>query len=107
MDGIDVTPEKKAPPVVVIGRLSTIIDKIKLLSIVRFITTCGDQNHCLEERTAWVACFFLSQINNRHPCHSGCLDLKKFLSTIDLLPGVPGVSKNHIFSTNETVLLLR
>ena len=29
--------------------------------------------------------------------HSGCLDLKKILSTIDPPPGVPGVSKNHIF----------
>ena len=40
--------------------------------------------------------------------HSGCLDSKKFLSTIDPPPGVPGVSKNHIFfSTNENVFLLR
>ena len=29
--------------------------------------------------------------------HSGCLDPKKNLSTIDPPPGVPGVSKNHIF----------
>ena len=29
--------------------------------------------------------------------HTGCLDPKKFLSTIDAPPGVPGVSKNHIF----------
>ena len=29
--------------------------------------------------------------------HSGCLDPKKILSTIDPPPGVPGVSKNHIF----------
>ena len=29
--------------------------------------------------------------------HSGCLDSKKILSTIDAPPGVPGVSKNHIF----------
>ena len=42
------------------------------------------------------------------PHHSGCLDLKKILSTIDPPPGVPGVSKNHIFfSKNETVFLLR
>ena len=40
--------------------------------------------------------------------HSGCLDSKNFLSTIDAPPGVPGVSKNHIFYfTNETVYLLR
>ena len=40
--------------------------------------------------------------------HSGCLHPKKFLSTIDPPPGVPGVSKNHIFfSTNENVFLLR
>merc|ERR1712051_7632 len=29
--------------------------------------------------------------------HSGCLDSKKNLSTIDAPPGVPGVSKNQIF----------
>ena len=40
--------------------------------------------------------------------HSGCLDSKNILSTIDPPPGVPGVSKNHIFfSTNESVFLLR
>ena len=40
--------------------------------------------------------------------HTGGLDPKKILSTIDKPPGVPGVSKNHIFfSTNETVFLLR
>ena len=40
--------------------------------------------------------------------HSGCLDSKKILSTIDAPPGVPGVSKNHIlFFKNETVFLLR
>ena len=40
--------------------------------------------------------------------HTGCLDPKKILSTIDAPPGVPGVSKNHIFfSTNEIVFLLR
>ena len=39
--------------------------------------------------------------------HTGCLDPKKILSTIDAPPGVPGVSKNHIFfSTNETVFPL-
>ena len=40
--------------------------------------------------------------------HSGCLDPEKFLSTIDVPPGFPGVPKNHIyFFTNETVFLLR
>ena len=39
--------------------------------------------------------------------HSGYLDPKKILSTIDPPPGVPGVSKNHIFFTNESVFLLR
>ena len=40
--------------------------------------------------------------------HSGCLDPKKILSTIDPPPGVPGVSKNHIFFfSNESVFLLR
>ena len=40
--------------------------------------------------------------------HSGCLDPQKILSTIDPPPGVPGVSKNHIFFfTNESVFLLR
>ena len=40
--------------------------------------------------------------------HSGCLDPKKILSTIDASPGVPGVSKSQIFfSTNENVFLLR
>ena len=29
--------------------------------------------------------------------HSGCLDSKKVLSTIDAPPGVTGVSKNHFF----------
>ena len=29
--------------------------------------------------------------------HTGCLDPRKILSTIDAPPGVPGVSKNHIF----------
>ena len=38
--------------------------------------------------------------------HSGCLDSKKNISTIDAPPGVPGVSKN-LFFTNETVFLLR
>ena len=38
--------------------------------------------------------------------HSGYLDPKKILSTIDPPPGVPGVSKIHIFFTNESVLLL-
>ena len=46
--------------------------------------------------------------NMRADFHSGCLDPKKILSTIDPPPGVPGVSKNHIFfSTNETVFPLR
>ena len=41
-------------------------------------------------------------------CHSGCLDSENILSTIDPPPGVPGVSKIHIFfSTNESVFLLR
>ena len=40
--------------------------------------------------------------------HSGCLDSENILSTIDPPPGVPGVSKIHIFfSTNESVFLLR
>ena len=43
-----------------------------------------------------------------HPPHSGCLDSKNILSTIDAPPEVPGVSKNHIlFFKNETVFLLR
>ena len=33
--------------------------------------------------------------------------LKKILFTIDAPPGIPRVSKNHIFFTNETVFLLR
>ena len=46
--------------------------------------------------------------NQVHQYHSGCLDSKKILTTIDTPPGVPGVSKNHIlFFTNETVSLLR
>ena len=45
---------------------------------------------------------------NPATAHSGCLDPKNILSTIDPPPGVPGVSKNHIFfSTNESVFLLR
>ena len=35
--------------------------------------------------------------------HSGCLDPKKILSTIDPPPGVPGVSKNHIFFSQMKV----
>jgi hypothetical protein len=45
--------------------------------------------------------------NHEAEDHSGCLDSKKNLSTIDAPPGVPGVSKNHIFFTNETVFFLR
>ena len=35
--------------------------------------------------------------------HSGCLVQKKILSTIDAPPGVPGVSKNHIFFSQMKV----
>jgi len=35
--------------------------------------------------------------------HSGCLDPKNILSTIDPPPGVPGVSKNHIFFSQMKV----
>ena len=50
----------------------------------------------------------LSFFGCHHLEHTGCLDPQKILSTIDAPPGVPGVSKNHIFfSTNETVVLLR
>ena len=57
-----------------------------------------------------IGCF--NDSNNVHIldvlAHTGCLDPPKILSTIDAPPGVPGVSKNHIFfSTNETVFLLR
>ena len=37
------------------------------------------------------------------PLHSGCLDPKNILSTIDPPPGVPGVSKNHIFFSQMKV----
>ena len=40
--------------------------------------------------------------------HSGHIDSKNFRSTIDAPPGVPWVSKYHIyFFKNETVFLLR
>ena len=38
-----------------------------------------------------------------YTAHCGCLDSKKNLSTFDAPPGVQGVSKKHIFFTNETV----
>ena len=38
--------------------------------------------------------------------HSGCLDAKTILSTIDPPPGVPGVSKITFFFTNESVFFL-
>ena len=51
---------------------------------------------------------FSIRVNEALRRHSGCLDSKKILSTIDAPPGVPGVSKNQIFfSTNENVFLLR
>ena len=52
--------------------------------------------------------FALSNLSNWCQGHSGCLDSKNILSTIDAPPGVPGVSKNQIFFfTNENVFLLR
>ena len=64
---------------------------------------CGGYDSS-EEEGAWF-----TSPNPRHSrLHTGCLDPKKFLSTIDAPPGVPGVSKNHIFfSTNKTAFLLR
>ena len=45
----------------------------------------------------WLERFFRFGKNMHEPNHSGCLDPKKFLSAIDAPPGVPGMSKNHIF----------
>ena len=56
-------------------------------------------------------CYLLIWSNFAFPdllVHSGCLGSKNFLSTIDAPPGIPWVSKNHIFFfTNETVFFLR